>query len=92
MQEQFRVAAGRVESGDSREVWRRVKDRHAPPDGIVNAARDQLERLSTFISRRDLVTLPAGEPVTVAPTPDFFRWAFASMWTPGPFEARPTRA
>jgi len=38
------------------------------------------------------VTLPAGEPVTVAPTPDFFRWAFASMWTPGPFEARPTRA
>ena len=23
-----------------------------------------------------------------APTPDFFRWSFASMWTPGPFETR----
>jgi hypothetical protein len=21
--------------------------------------------------------------VTVAPTPDFYRWSFASMWTPG---------
>jgi len=30
--------------------------------------------------------------VMVAPTPDFFRWSFASMWTPGPFEARPSRA
>jgi len=92
VQEQFRAAAGRVEPGDPLEVWRRVKDRHAPADGIVNAAREQLTRLSTFIARRDLVTLPAGQPVTVAPTPDFFRWSFASMWTPGPFETRATRA
>jgi uncharacterized protein (DUF885 family) len=28
----------------------------------------------------------------VAPTPDFYRWSFASMWTAGPFESRPTRA
>ena len=27
-----------------------------------------------------------------APTPDFYRWSFASMWTPGPFETKPTRA
>ena len=92
VQEEFRAAAGRVEPGDPLEVWRRVKDRHAPADGIVNAAREQLARLATFISRRDLVTLPSGEAVTVAPTPDFFRWSFASMWTPGPFEARATRA
>ena len=92
VQEEFRTAAGRVEPGDPLEVWRRVKDRHAPANGIVNAAREQLARLATFISRRDLVTLPPGEAVTVAPTPDFFRWSFASMWTPGPFEARATRA
>ena len=36
--------------------------------------------------------MPAGEPITVAPTPDFYRWSFASMWTPGPFETKPTRA
>jgi len=28
----------------------------------------------------------------VAPTPDFYSWSFASMWTPGPFESKPTRA
>jgi uncharacterized protein (DUF885 family) len=28
----------------------------------------------------------------VAPTPDFYRWSFASMWTPGPFESKPSRA
>jgi uncharacterized protein (DUF885 family) len=28
----------------------------------------------------------------VAPTPDFYRWSFASMWTAGPFESKPTRA
>jgi uncharacterized protein (DUF885 family) len=92
VQEQFRAAAGRVEPGNPLEVWRRVKERHAPADGIVKAAREQLTRLATFISRRDLVTLPPGDAVTVAPTPDFFRWSFASMWTPGPFEARATRA
>jgi uncharacterized protein (DUF885 family) len=36
--------------------------------------------------------MPAAEPSTVAPTPDFYRWSFASMWTPGPFESKPTRA
>ena len=39
-----------------------------------------------------LLTIPVGEQITVAPTPDFYRWSFASMWTPGPFEAKPTRA
>ena len=28
----------------------------------------------------------------VAPTPEFYRWSFASMWTPGPFESKPSRA
>jgi uncharacterized protein (DUF885 family) len=28
----------------------------------------------------------------VAPTPRFYRWTFASMWTPGPFETKPVRA
>ena len=92
VQEEFRAAVRRIEPGDPHQAWRRIKERSAPADGIVNTARDQLARLSTFIARRDLVTLPGGEPVIVAPTPDFFRWSFASMWTPGPFEARPTRA
>ena len=38
------------------------------------------------------MTLPDSEPVVVAPTPEFYRWTFASMWTPGPFETKPSRA
>ena len=34
------------------------------------------------------MTLPESEPVVVAPSPEFYRWAFASMWTPGPFETQ----
>jgi uncharacterized protein (DUF885 family) len=30
--------------------------------------------------------------VLVAPSPDFYRWSWASMWTAGPFETKPTRA
>ncbi len=91
-QEEFRRVIGRMGSGDPLEVWRRTKENHPKPGALVGAAREQLEELVTFISRHDLVTVPEGEPVHVAATPDFYRWSFASMWTPGPFETRPTRA
>ena len=45
--------------------------------------------LVDFINRNDIITISAGEPVSVAPTPRFYRWTFASMWTPGPFEPKP---
>ena len=38
------------------------------------------------------MSLPGSAEVQVAPTPRFYRWTFASMWTPGPFETRPLRA
>ena len=91
-QDEFRRVASRIEGGDPVAVWRKVKDRSVPDGGVVKSARAQIEQLAKFLERRDIVSLPPGEPVVVAPTPDFFRWTFASMWTPGPFEARPTRA
>jgi uncharacterized protein (DUF885 family) len=36
--------------------------------------------------------VPDAAHVRVAPTPRFYRWTFASMWTPGPFETRLLRA
>jgi uncharacterized protein (DUF885 family) len=92
VQEEFRRVAGRVDSGDPLEVWRTTKNRHPAAGEVVAVAGRQLQDLLTFIERRDIVTVPAGEPVVAAPTPDFYRWTFASMWTPGPFEARPSRA
>jgi uncharacterized protein (DUF885 family) len=55
-------------------------------------AQEQIKTLETFLRRQAIVSLPAAEPVVVAPSPEFYRWAFASMWTPGPFESKPSRA
>ena len=91
-QDEFRRVAGKLEPGNPIDVWRRTKDQHVAADGIVATVRGQLDELVGFIRRRDLVSMPPNEGVVVAPTPDFCRWTFASMWTPGPFETRPSRA
>ncbi len=90
--EAFRDAAAKLNGGDPMSAWEMAKQRHPEAGGLVKAAQEQLAELQTFLEKQKLVTLPAGEPVTVAPTPDFFRWSTASMWTPGPFETRPSRA
>jgi uncharacterized protein (DUF885 family) len=91
-QEEFRSVAGRMNGGDPLEAWARTKSDHPEPGELVNVARRQLEDLATFLERHNIISLPAGEAITVAPTPDFYRWSFASMWTPGPFEAKASRA
>ena len=89
LQERFREVAGRVDAkAEPAEVWQRVKARHPAPGELVQTVRDQLDDLVRFIERNALVTLPDDEPMRVAPTPDFYRWTFASVWTPGPFEPR----
>ena len=92
VQEEFRSVASRVDGGDPLDVWRRAKDDHPAPGTLVTVAQSHLQELEAFLQRQAIVTVPAGEPVVVAPTPEFFRWAFASMWTPGPFETKPSRA
>jgi uncharacterized protein (DUF885 family) len=91
-QEAFRVEASRLNGGDPLETWAKTKAKHPEPGQLVNVGREQLDELRTFLERHSLISIPNGEPVVVAPTPDFYRWSFASMWTPGPFESKPTRA
>jgi uncharacterized protein (DUF885 family) len=91
-QDAFRALAGRMNGGDPMATWSRFKSEHPKPGELVSVGRGQLDELATFLERQSIVTLPPGEPIAVAPTPDFYRWSFASMWTPGPFEAKPTRA
>jgi uncharacterized protein (DUF885 family) len=59
---------------------------------MVELAQAQVAALLTFIERHDLVSIPPAEPLVVAQTPDFYRWSFASLWTPGPFESKPARS
>jgi uncharacterized protein (DUF885 family) len=91
-QEEFKSVAGRIDGGDPIAVWRKAKADHPAPGGLARAAQEQLDELMTFVDRSAIVSRPEAEQVVAAPTPDFYRWAFASMWTPGPFEQKPTRA
>ena len=91
-QEEFRSLAGKMNGGDAMAAWAKTKAQHPAPGQLVASGRQQLDELATFLERQNIITLPPGEPIAVAPTPDFYRWSFASMWTPGPFESKPTRA
>jgi uncharacterized protein (DUF885 family) len=91
-QQEFKAVAGRLNGSDPIAAWRRAKEEHPGPGELIAAARVQLEDLSTFLERHPVISRPVSEPVVVAPTPEFFRWSFASMWTPGPFEVKPAQA
>ena len=91
-QDEFRRVAGRLNGGDPIAAWERAKAEHPPAGALVRTAQEQLGELAAFIDRERIVSLPAGAAVEVAATPQFYRWTFASMWTPGPFESRPLRA
>jgi uncharacterized protein (DUF885 family) len=92
VQEEFRRVAGRLNGGDPKGAWERTKADHPGAGELVRTAQEQLGELVDFIERARIVSIPPGAPVEVAPTPKFYRWTFASMWTPGPFESRPLRA
>ena len=92
VQEEFRSVAGRLNGGDPLDVWRRAKEEHPAAGTLVTVAQTHLKELEEFLQRQGIVTVPPSEPIVVAPTPEFYRWAFASMWTPGPFETKPSRA
>ena len=91
-QEEFRSIAGRLNGGDPMAAWHKARQRHPAPGRLIESAREQVEELRTFLERNPVVDLPAGDGIVVSATPEFFRWSFASMWTPGPFETRASRA
>src|SRR5215831_2654747 len=91
-QDEFRRAASKLDAKDPAAAWAKAKADHPAAGDVVRTAHEQLEELATFLRRQDLVTVPNSAGVTVAPTPRFYRWTFASMWTPGPFETRALRA
>jgi len=91
-QDEFRALAGRGNGTDPVAAWRAAKQRHPEPGTLIATARQQLDELHTFLSRNPVVAVPDSAGVAVASTPEFFRWSSASMWTPGPFESKPSRA
>jgi len=92
-QADFRKTASQIDpKRDPLSVWADVQRDHPRAGALVQEAQKQLDALARFIEEKKIVTLPATQSPVVAPTPDFMRWSTASMWTPGPFEARPLPA
>jgi uncharacterized protein (DUF885 family) len=86
---EFQKAAAEIDSKrDALAVWAEVRSNHPKEGALAEEAQKQLDTLARFLEERELVTLPAGPRPLVSETPDFMRWATASMWTPGPFEGR----
>ena len=88
-QARFRDVAARIDPvGDPSDVWSAVKAKHPAPGELVETVRTQLADLLVFVERHAIVTVPDAPPLIVAPSPDFYRWTAASMWTPGPLEPK----
>jgi uncharacterized protein (DUF885 family) len=94
-QEEFRTVARKMagkEKKDPQEVWRSLKQEHAEVGKLAERARSQIEELQAFVRKHKLLTVPDAVPLSVGPSPPFYRWTFASLWMPGPFEPRPLGA
>src|SRR5690606_4655312 len=90
--EEFTRVASRLNGGDPIAAWQAMKDDHPEPGQLVREVAGQLDDLRAVLADRDLVTIPEGDRLAVGPTPDFYRWTFASLWSPGPFETRASLA
>ncbi|MPZ18626.1 MAG: DUF885 family protein [Luteitalea sp.] len=92
VKEAFRRAAARVGRDEAAVVWEAVKRAHPPAGQMVARASEQVTALADFLRARQLVSVPEDAALEVGPTPPFYRWTFASLWAPGPFEPRPIRS
>lgn len=90
--ERFAAVAGKVGKGAADQIWARIKATHVEPGGLVTRVREQCAALYTFLRDSSIVTVPDADALVIAPTPPFYRWTFASLWAPGPLEARPQRS
>ncbi|MGV3519091.1 DUF885 domain-containing protein [Luteitalea sp.] len=90
--ERFAAVAAKVGKGAADQVWAKMKATHVEPGGLVTRVREQCASLYTFLRDSGIVTVPDADALVIAPTPPFYRWTFASLWAPGPLEARPQRS
>jgi len=87
-QRDFRKTAAQIDPKlNEMIVWKQIQAEHPKAGTLVSEAQKQLDTIKRFIEEKKIVTLPEGPGPVVAATPDFLRWATASMWTPGPFES-----
>jgi uncharacterized protein (DUF885 family) len=90
----FVEAARKIDPGKTPEdVLKELEKDHPAADKLLSSAQQQLDGLRQFLIDRKIITVPGGAQARVAETPSFQRaTTFASMDTPGPYEAKATEA
>src|SRR5918912_1649150 len=93
-QEEMRVLAEEVAPGRGvRAALRSLGRDHPTADGLVGDTRAELDRIRAFVRTQNIMTVPAGENLRVAETPEYDRSTnFAFMDSPGAFERVATEA
>lgn len=94
LQADFREVAAKIDPKRPPEkVQEAMQADHDPPERLISGTRDRLAGLRQFLVDRQIVTIPSEVMPRVEETPPFMRaTSFASMDTPGPFEAGATEA
>ena len=78
---------------EPRAVVEELGENHPAPDQLLNSFRATFDGLIGYIRAHHIVTIPSDVRPIVEETPAFMRaTTFASMDTPGPFEAHATEA
>jgi uncharacterized protein (DUF885 family) len=86
--EMERVAAEIAPKKRLEDVLADLKKHHPAPDKILQAYRKEVDRARDFVVKKDLVTIPADERLSVIETPTFERAVipYAAYMPPAPFE------
>ena len=93
-QRAFIDTARRIDPHKSPEdVLKEVEKDHPSATELIPAAQKQLNGIRQFLVDHKVITVPGGAQAKVVETPSFARaTTFASMDTPGPYEAKATEA
>jgi uncharacterized protein (DUF885 family) len=93
-QEAFRQTAARLAPGRSpAQAMAMLASDHPTEADLLPATRATIEKIRRFLVDRQIVTLPSESRPTIAETPPFARnGAFASMDSPGSYEAKAKEA
>lgn len=91
--EAAREVAGQIDPKRTpREIADILKRDHPSEEELIPYTRALLEEIRQFLIDKEVVGVPSQVRALVEPTPEFLRWAFAMMETPGPFEKVATEA
>ena len=93
-QQVFADTAKKIDSGKKPiEVFKEIQKDHPNEKGLIPDTKKDLEAIRRFVVDRRIVAVPSEVRARVEETPQYLRaTSFASMDTPGPFEAKATEA